>query len=161
VAAFRVVYPDGSTDELDGSEGPAVGDVLSAGSQPLVVRYVQRKDGRTVAYLDPDHDNLTMRKMSTFVVDGVELRLSLAETAELADRVRRFSYGDPGHPATAVAARLEQLVEEDAETRADLLDSEKSMLRLAIEDWLVQLGAQGLPQRVMRLRLALHGEGSR
>jgi len=162
---FRVVYPDGSTDDLVGSD-INVGDLLSApDGHSCIVSYVRVEflEETKTAYLDPDtSEEARPRKVAFFVVDGAKYPLTLPELAELRDRLRRMSGGSLENPTTAVAVRVEQLMEEvpSESPEMSLLDSEKSSLRWVIEEWVMQEGASGTPQRLMDLRYALHAEAN-
>ena len=56
--------------------------------------------------------------------------------------------------------RFEQLIEDSVGAPAPMLflDSEKTALRLVIEEWLMDVGAVEIPPRVMDLRYSLFGE---
>jgi hypothetical protein len=160
-----LVYPDGSTEDLVGSD-INVGDALSArDGHSYVVSYVRVEflEETKTAYLDPDPlEEARPRKVAFFVADGAKFPLSLPELAELRDRTRSMSAGRLESPTTAVAVRLEQLMEEapGESPEMSLLDSEKSSLRWVIEGWLMEVGATRFPERVMDLRYALHAEAN-
>jgi hypothetical protein len=162
---IRVFYPDGSSDNLVGSD-IAVGDEISApNGHNYLVSYVRVEfmAETKVAYLDPDpSEPARPRKVAFFVVNGAKFPLTLPELAELRDRLRRTSGSALESPPTAVAVRVEQLMEEmPGESPAmDLFDSEEASLRWVIEGWLMEVGAQRLPDRVMDLRYALHAEAN-
>jgi hypothetical protein len=155
VANFILVFPDGRREEMTGPRVSEKGSILTGG----VVSYVSRPYGKEpVVYLDPIGTGLA--KMTTFVVDGAPFLLSLGEAAELGDRLRLLAGGSLESSSTSVAVRIEQLLEEaiGESPAADFLESEKSALRAAIDEWLLEVGAANLPDRVMDLRYALHGE---
>ena len=164
MASYRVVYPDGSTQDLAGGSDPKVdGEIVCPDGQRLVARYVQGKElgGGPTVYCDPAPGNEARpRKLIVFVVRGARFPLTVAEAAELCDRTKRFSGGAAASPATAVAARVEPLVEEHSRDAGELnlLESEESALRWVIYGWLIDVGAHHLPERILDLRRALYVE---
>jgi hypothetical protein len=164
VASYRVVFPDGSTQDLVGDSDPKLDDeIVAPDGQRLVARYVRSKEpgGEPTVYLDPaTGDEAQPRKLIFFIVRGARCPLTVAEAAELCDRTKRFSGGAAASPATAIAARVEQLVEEQSgdPCRLELLESEESALRWVIYEWLIEVGARHLPDRILELRHALYVE---
>jgi hypothetical protein len=162
VASYRVVYPDGSTQELVGSSAPEIDDeIVTPDGECLVARYVQRSRGAPTVYLDPaPGDQTRPRKHILVVVRGSRCPLTLAEAAELADRTRRFSGDAADSPATAVAAEIEQLIEGERGGTGELRlrESEESALRWVIYQWLIDVGARHLPERILELRHGLYVE---
>jgi hypothetical protein len=164
VASYRVVYPDGSTRELVGSSAPDIDDeVVTPDGDHLAARYVQRDErgGAPTVYVEPASESETRpRKRIVLVIRGSRCPLTLAEAAELCDRTRRFGGGAPDSPATAVAAGIEQLIEgrRGATSDLSLLESEESALRWVIYQWLIDVGARRLPERIMHLRRGLYVE---
>jgi hypothetical protein len=89
-----------------------------------------------------------------FIEVGAErCPVTLPEAAELADRARALSGGNLELPHTALAVRLEQLVEEGVEVPVmSMLESEWTALRVIIARWGVD---ETLPMRVAALHEAL------
>lgn len=110
-------------------------------------------------YVEPETETRPPRHI-VFVVRGSRWPLTLAEAAELCDRMRRFGGGAPDSPATAVAAGIEQLIDgrRGAASDLNLLESEESALRWVIYQWLIDVGARRLPERIMQLRRGLYVE---
>jgi hypothetical protein len=162
VASYRVVYPDGSTQELVGDSAPEIdAESSTPDGQRVVARYVRSKErgGGPTVYLDSaPGSEARPRKLISFVIRGSRCPVTLAEAAELGDRTRRFSGGAAGSPATAVAGRIEDLIEArpgDA-GELNLHESEESALRWVIYQWLIDVGARHLPERIMELRYGLY-----
>jgi hypothetical protein len=164
MASYRVVWPDGSAQDLVGSNEPKLDEeIVTADGQHLVARYVRRKEpgGEPTVYCDPaPASRARPRKLIFVVVRGSRYPLTLAETAELADRTSRFGGGATDSPATAIAVGLERLLREHPGEagETDLLESEESALRWVIYQWLIDVGARRLPDRILDLRRGLYVE---
>lgn len=164
MASYRVVYPDGSTQDLADGGDPKINDeIVTPDGQRLVARYLRQKElgGEPTVYCDPGPgDDARPRKLIFFVVRGARCPLTVAEAAELCDRTKRFSGGAAASPATAVARRMEQLAEEHSGDACELnlLESEESALRWVIYGWLIDVGARHLPERILELRHGLYVE---
>jgi hypothetical protein len=156
----KLVYPDGTADVLVGAGPLERGSFISGrGKESYIVGYVRRRYAEEdIAFLNPlPGAEPTLCKLSFFEVNSANFRLTLAEAAELADRLRLMAGGSLDSAATVVAVRMEQMVEEDptGPARMEMLESEKTALRVCIEGWLTEVGAAELPARVMNLRYAL------
>jgi hypothetical protein len=156
------VYPDGRREPDVEVERVRVGDTLVTATGDYVVGYVHRRfsEPRPIAYLSLMPGTTTVCQLVFFNVNGAQYPLTLAEAAEIGDRLRLMGGGVIGSPTTSAAVRIEQLVEEppDKSGHAAVFDSETDAMCSAIEGWLLDVGAFDLPERVMELRYALHDE---
>jgi hypothetical protein len=159
---FTVVYPDGSRDDLVGVTDINVGDLVGGdGPRGGIVAYMTRLyDKPTVAYLDPINPDEELRKVVFFVVNGASFPITIREAALLRDALRLRAGGDVGHPATAAAVRIEQLIEEPPgeSPRMEMTDAEEVTLRHTIEEMVIE--GRELPERLMDLRYGLLPEES-
>jgi hypothetical protein len=108
VKDLRIIYPDGSSDVLVEAD-ISVDDLLATPKGDFAVRYVRRSFAaeETTAFLGLLPGSTGISKVATFVVGGNPSLLSVAEAAELGDRLRRMSTGEVGSPTTAAAVRIE------------------------------------------------------
>jgi hypothetical protein len=159
VRNYAFIYPEGYRERRTGGRVPEEGTVLSVG----VVSYVCGRDQEVpTVYLDPATPK--PQQVVTFEVDGAQYSLSLGETAQLSDHLRRISEGSVG-PATTAAVGIERLIEDagsndqsSAVGSTEFFESEKTAMQTAIEIWRMQVGATGLPTRVLHLFTALRRE---
>jgi len=161
VARLRIVYPDGEAEEIAPTERPVDrGDMLWTPRGDFEVAYVAKSAAseETITYLAVLTAEAIKAKKIFFDIDSGTFPLLLPEVAELADRLRRQSGGDTGSPKTALAVRIEQHLEKAAREslRMRLTDEQMSTLRWAIEEWLTEVGATAVPERVVDLRFGLH-----
>jgi hypothetical protein len=148
MSSYRLVYPTGDIVALEG-RAPRVGSDVDS----FRVDYVRGSDDGTVVFLGLHDGQMDLVKLVFIEVGAERCPLTLAEAAELADRARALSRGNIELPHTALAVRLEQLVEEGVETPVmSMLESEWMALRAVIARW----GAdETLPMRVEALHEAL------
>ena len=171
VATYRLVFPDGSSEDLVSSSALDGGDTISAPDGRIwIVTRVQpaaEDDVDVVVHVieaqevgEEKEPRVRLEKVVIFVVDGTPYPLTVEEATEIARRLRRLSGGDLENPALGAAVRIEQLIEETAgaSPAVTMLESEKGGLRRVIWEWLNEAGAASFPERVMALRYALHRE---
>jgi hypothetical protein len=148
VSGYRLVFPTGSVAARDGRV-PKVGYDVDG----YRVDFVRERDGETLVFLGLHYGAVDVVKLVYLEVDGEPYPVTLAEAAKLADRARTLSGGNVGLPLTAVAVRLEQLVEEGLDNPAmAMLESEQLALRAVIARWGID---ETLPMRVVALYDAL------
>jgi len=156
VRSYAIVYPEGYREVKSGAGVPQEGTRLSVG----IVSYVSRRDKQApTVYLDPSTPK--PQRVVTFVVSDDEFVLTLGETAQLGDYLRRMSEGSLG-PSTTAAIGIEGVLEEATGQKPtgeidgmDFFDSEKAAMQRAIEVWLREVGAEAFPKRVVHLLNAL------
>jgi hypothetical protein len=159
VRSYAIVYPEGYREVKKGARVPEEGTQLSVG----IVSYVFRRDKQEpIVYLDPATPR--PQRVVTFVVSDDEHVLSLGETAQLVDHLRRIE-GDSSGPSTTAAIVIERVLEEATGQEPtgepddmELFDPEKAAMQTAIEARLMEVGVDGLPKRVLHLLNALRDE---
>jgi hypothetical protein len=162
VRSYSIVYPEGYREVKNGAGVPEEGTRLSVG----IVSYVSRRDKREpTVYLDPATPK--PQRVVMFVVGDDEQALSLGETAQLGDYLRRMSEGSLG-PSTTAAIGIEGVLDEATGQRPtgevdgmDFFDSEKAAMQTAIEVWLMEVGVDGFPKRVLHLLNALREDAQK
>jgi hypothetical protein len=148
VSTYKLVYPTGETVQREGDVPPIGYDV-----DRFRVDYVRDGDSGPVVFLGLHFGQADVVKLVFIEVGAERCPVTLAEAAELADRARALSGGNLELPHTALAVRLEQLVEEDVEVPVmSMLESEWMTLRGVIARWSVD---ETLPMRVATLHEAL------
>lgn len=161
---FRVIYPDGTTDDMVSTGVPRKGERFGSSDDSYTVGYVDHLETDVpLVYLDPNTDEATPRWMIIFDVSGARYPLTLVEAAEFRRRARQYGASRLESPATVVAVRLSQMLEETIEESSPamtFLDSELEAVRWIIEGWLTDVGATDFPKRVMALRYALFAEAN-
>jgi len=146
--SYRLVYPTGDTVARDGELPPVGYDV-----DGFRVDYVRDGDGVPVVFLGLHYGQTDLVKLVFIEVGAERCAATLAEAAELADRARALAGGSLEFPHTALAVRLEQLVEEGVEAPVmSMLESERTALRAVIARWGVD---ETLPMRAAALQEAL------
>ena len=157
--SYAIVYPEGYREVRTGARIPEEGTQLSVG----IVSYVShRETEEPTVYLDPATPK--PQRVVMFAVGGEQHVLSLGETAQLGDYLRRMSEGSLG-PSTTAAIGIEGVLgeatgqEPDGEVGStDFFESEKTAMQTAIEVWLREVGVGVFPQRVLHLLNALREE---
>ena len=158
--SYAIVYPEGYREVRTGARIPEEGTQLSVG----IVSYVShREKEEPTVYLDPATPKA--QRVVMFVLGGDECLLSLGETAQLGDYLRRMSEASPLGPATTAAIGIERVLEDATAQEpsgefdeTDFFESENAAMQTAIEAWLMDVGVAGVPKRVLHLLNALREE---
>jgi len=156
VRSYAIVHPEGYREVKSGAGVPEEGTPLSVG----IVSYVSRRDKQEpTVYLDPATPK--PQRVVMFIVGDDEHVLSLGETAQLGDCLRRMSEGSLG-PSTTAAIGIEGVLDEATGQKPtseidgmEFFDSEKAAMQTAIEVWLMEVGMEAFPRRVLHLLNAL------
>ena len=149
---LTLVYPNGQRGTLDGGLPPIGSDM--DGYRIDFIKHSNEEEA--TIYLGLHYGQVAVVKLIYIVASGSRYPITVAEAAELADRLRRRGGEQVGSALNAVAVRLEQLVDESPDTpEMSFLVAEVPAFQLAILDWIVERGEDSVPQRVMALHDAL------
>lgn len=152
MSSYRLVYPTGDVVAQEGRV-PSVGYDVDG----FRVDYVRGRDDGTVVFLGLHYGQTDVVKLVFIEVGAESCPLTLAEAAELADRARALSHGIIELPHTALAVRLEQLVEEGEEMPVmSMLESEWMALRASSHP-----GARTRRCRCVLKRCTMHSRDTR
>jgi hypothetical protein len=125
---YRLVYPDGQTAERE-EELPSIGyDV-----EDFRVDFISHANEPPTVYLGLHYGQVDLVRLIYFVVGGATYPLTVAESAELAERMRVVTGGRIDSVALPVAVRLDQLIEESTAKTPEMafLPSEEAALPAA------------------------------
>jgi hypothetical protein len=153
---YRLVHPDGRVESAEGRL-PKVGTDLGG----FRVDFISQGDEPTV-YLGLHYLQTALVKLVYIVAGGERCPITLAEAAALAERLRQKSAGELAAPATAVAVRFEQLLEESPAESLEMsfFESEKAVLQEVVEEWVFGISIENVPMRVRTVRDALAREAA-